>query len=38
LIEDRGKSHDYILLKLTWRVLIRRLMVANAFCLAVSVK
>jgi hypothetical protein len=38
LIYDRGKLHDHILLKSTWRVLINPLMVSNAFCCAMSVK
>jgi hypothetical protein len=38
LIHDRGKLHNHILLKSTWRVLISPLMVSNAFCCAVSVK
>ena len=38
LIEDRGKLHDHILLKSTWRVLISPLIVSNAFCSAASVR
>jgi hypothetical protein len=38
LIDNRGKLHDHILHKSTLRVLISALMVANAFCSAVSVK
>jgi hypothetical protein len=38
LVEDGGKLHDHILLKSTWRVLIRPLMARMAFCFAMSDK